>query len=198
MTVSPDGKMVVVGDRNDVITFIDTATGKVIEELSGRQLAPKGIEINEFKFSNSGQFLFILLGDGSIRTYEIPTLELYHKVVAHPAPCFSVDVDPRGRYVAIGSTDALVSLWDLQEWYCVRTFTKSESPIRTVGFSCDGEYLAAGGEAMSIEISHVETGKSLYSLPLSAPCNTLVWHPVRNYMAYACDETYGTVRVFGL
>ena len=30
------------------------------------------------------------------------------------------------RYIAVGSTDALVSLWDLQEWFCVRTFTKSE------------------------------------------------------------------------
>ena len=45
MTVSPDGSMVVVGDKNDVITFIDTSTGKVLEELSGRQLAPKGIEV---------------------------------------------------------------------------------------------------------------------------------------------------------
>lgn len=51
MTVSPDGKMVVVGDRNDVITFIDTATGKVIEELSGRQLAPKGIEVSSVSTS---------------------------------------------------------------------------------------------------------------------------------------------------
>jgi hypothetical protein len=41
--------------------------------------------------------MFILLGDGTIRTYEVPSLELYHRVVAHPAPCFCVDVDPRGR-----------------------------------------------------------------------------------------------------
>lgn len=165
MSISPDGKYVVIGDRRDVITFIDASSGKIIEELSNRPLAPRGIEvcfitsaesfaaklplraqINEFKFSNSGDFLFILLGDGTIRTYEVPSLELYHRVVAHPAPCFCVDVDPRGRYVppsllslsgvsclscscryiAVGSTDAIVSLWDLKDWYCARTFTKME------------------------------------------------------------------------
>lgn len=47
MAVSPDGKMVVVADRRDVITFIDAETGKVIEEMSNRQLAPKGIEVRD-------------------------------------------------------------------------------------------------------------------------------------------------------
>ena len=30
------------------------------------------------------------------------------------------------RYLAMGSNDSLASLWDTKEWYCVRTFTKSE------------------------------------------------------------------------
>lgn len=30
------------------------------------------------------------------------------------------------RYFAVGSADALVSLWDLSEMLCVRTFTKLE------------------------------------------------------------------------
>ena len=45
MAISPNGKMVVVGDRRDVITFIDAETGKIIETMSDRQLAPKGIEV---------------------------------------------------------------------------------------------------------------------------------------------------------
>jgi DNA-binding beta-propeller fold protein YncE len=45
MSISPDGKYVVIGDRRDVITFIDASTGKVIEEMSNRPLAPRGIEV---------------------------------------------------------------------------------------------------------------------------------------------------------
>lgn len=70
--------------------------------------------------------MFVCGGDGCVTTLEIPSLEVYHRCVAHPASCFCVDVDPRGRYIAVGSTDAIVSLWDLAEWYCVRTFTKME------------------------------------------------------------------------
>lgn len=46
LTISPDGKYVVIGDRKDVITFIDAGSGKIIEELSGRPLAPRGIEVS--------------------------------------------------------------------------------------------------------------------------------------------------------
>lgn len=30
------------------------------------------------------------------------------------------------RYFAVGSADSLVSLWDIKEMLCVRTFTKLE------------------------------------------------------------------------
>ena len=101
----------------------------------------------------------------------------------------------------------------------------TRSPIRSVGFSSDGEYLAIGGEDHHVDIvslcllkavllvaprrdiltslswpseAHVETGKSLHALPTPAPCNTLSWHPARPYLAYACDEVHGTIRVFGV
>ena len=31
-----------------------------------------------------------------------------------------------GRYFSVGSADSLVSLWDISEMLCVRTFTKLE------------------------------------------------------------------------
>lgn len=30
------------------------------------------------------------------------------------------------RYLAVGGADAIVSLWDLNEWICVRTFDRQE------------------------------------------------------------------------
>lgn len=72
----------------------------------------------------------------------------------------------------MGSNDSLASLWDTKEWYCVRTFTKSEwvgvlyfgmcademapcshsSPVRAVRFSHDGDLLAMATEDPKIDI----------------------------------------------
>jgi len=198
MAMSPDGKTVAVSDKRDVITFIDAGSGKIIDDMSGKLPEPKGQEVNGFKFNNSGDFIFVPMGDGTLHTYEVPSLEAYHKVFAHPAPCFCVGVDPRGRYIAVGSTDSLVSLWDLQDWYCVRTFSRLEAPVRCVDFSPDGEYIASGGEDLNVDISNVETGKTEHTISLPASCNDLAWHPRSNYLAIACNELQGTVRVFGL
>ena len=45
MAISPHGKTVVVGDKKDVITFIDVDSGKIMEQMADKPLAPKGIEV---------------------------------------------------------------------------------------------------------------------------------------------------------
>ena len=69
------------------------------------------------------------------------------------------------RYLAVGGADAIISLWDLKEWICIRTFDRQELgnpviqvannyswPIRTLSFSYDGVYLASGSEDSAIDI----------------------------------------------
>jgi len=56
------------------------------------------------------------------------------------------------RYFATGSADTLVGLWDINELICLRTFSRLSWPVRTIGFSYDGEYLAAGSEDDFIDI----------------------------------------------
>jgi len=62
-------------------------------------------------------------------------------------------MDPKGKYLATGGSDALISIWDTNDWICVRTLDKAEHPIRSVSFSFDGAFIAAGSdEAMPIDI----------------------------------------------
>ena len=57
-----------------------------------------------------------------------------HPPQAHPGNCICIEFDPTGKYFAVGSADALVSLWDAAELACVRTFARLEWPVRAISF----------------------------------------------------------------
>lgn len=87
-----------------------------------------------------------------------PDLELQHVLKAHPGTCICIEFDPTGRYFATGSADTLVSLWDVEELACLRTFSRLDWPVRTISFSHDGKLLASASEDLMIDIGEVETG----------------------------------------
>lgn len=59
----------------------------------------------------------------SVHSY--PELKSIQSINAHPSNCICIKFDPTGKYFATGSTDALVSLWDVEELVCVRCFSRS-------------------------------------------------------------------------
>ena len=151
----PDGRYIAVSNKEDVVSIIDTRTYKVLNEHSFSN------EINEMKWNTTGSHIFFTSGAdggraGLVEVAEmLPSGELKtaHRIAAHTASCYSLDFDPTGRYFATGSADALVSLWDLDELACVRTFDACNTPVRTVSFSCDGQLLATGSEVSETERS---------------------------------------------
>ena len=64
----------------------------------------------------------------------------------------------------MGSADALVSLWDVNELACLHTSSRLDWPIRSVSFSFDGKLLASASEDLFIDIGHVQTGTDLKTL----------------------------------
>jgi len=53
-----------------------------------------------------------------------PDLKPQTVLNAHPANCICIKFDPHGKYFAVGSADAVVSVWDATEFLCVRTLTR--------------------------------------------------------------------------
>ena len=78
---------------------------------------------------------------------------------AHPANAICLQFSPNGEHFAVGSADAIVSLWDARELMCVGTFARLEWPVRSLSFSHDGKMLATGSEDHFIDIAHVDTGE---------------------------------------
>ena len=65
----------------------------------------------------------------------------------------------------------------------MRTFSRLEWPVRTLSFSYDGAYVAAGSEDPIIDIAEVASGKQAHAISTHAPMNTVSWHPSRHLVS---------------
>ncbi|KAG1054589.1 hypothetical protein G6F46_006063 [Rhizopus delemar] len=195
---SPDGNHIAVGDKNDTISIIDTTTHKIIDNRK------HPVEVNEIAWNNANNQFFVTTGQGTIKVYDYPSFELQLNLRGHTANCYCVEADPTSKYLAVGSADALVTLWDTRTFECVRSFEELTWPVRTLGFSFDGQYIASASEDHFIDVSHVESGESIHHIECSAAMNTVAWSPRDYHLAYAGDEVAsdgkyaGNLKIFSM
>jgi len=194
---SPDGNMIAVGNKSDELCIVDTRKSKIVKSVQFHY------EVNEIAWNHDGSLLLSTTGQGSIDILKLPDLKVLKILQGHTANIYCIKFDPTGRFFAVGSADSLVSLWDCTEMICLRAFSNLEWPVRTLGFSCDGKFIASASEDLVIDISHVETGEHVYSVQCDTPMNSLAWHPKEYYLASAGDDRdkyskdCGTIKIFG-
>lgn len=153
------------------------------------------MQTNNCVFDWSGQSLYVTNGDGCVKGLDYPSFEPRLTLNAHTSSCYAISMSPSGEYLAAGGGDALVSLWDTQEWICVRTFELTKEPVKSVDFSFDGSYITAGANASDdkeekkqLKIAHVETGDVVHTIDLGGTSAAHVaWHPCRYILAYSAE-----------
>jgi len=195
---TPDTHTIAVGNKEDLITFIDTRTWKISNEEQFK------FEVNEMSWNKEGDLFYLTSGQGSIHILSYPDLKQQHVIEAHPANCICIKFNPNGLNFAIGGADALVSIWDVNELVCIRTLSRLDWPIRTISYSYDGKMIASGSEDHFIDISHVDTGTKICEVPGDSPTYTVAWHPSKYLLAFACEDKErhsdreGTIKLFGV
>ena len=191
-----DGSHIIVGNKQDIISVIDVRKHKVVSKVQYRH------EVNEVKWDHSGRLLLMCTGLGTIEVNRYipevidaaPPLKdsipwtLARSICAHTSGIYCIDLDPTGKYFAVGSADAMVSIWSLPDMICMNTIGRMEHPIRTVSFSFDGQLIAHASEEKVIDVSHVETGERVYEYSVGTGVNALSWHPEEYLLAYARDK----------
>jgi serine/threonine protein kinase len=103
-------------------------------------------------------------------------------LTGHSDRVYSVVYSPDGRYLASGSVDNTIKIWEVATGKELRTLTGHSKEVLSVVYSPDGRYLASASDDKTIRIWEVATGKEL---------RTLTGHSYRVYsVVYSPDGRY--------
>ncbi|KAL3450978.1 WD40 repeat-like protein [Aspergillus insuetus] len=209
---SADGTVLMAGRKDDTLVPISVESPSTPTVLGGPSTTsttyktlpshPQPIQTNATTFSHHiptptspNLHLLATTGEGTVKIISYPSFETVHTLHAHTSACLSIALTPTGRYLAIGGSDALISLWDTTDWICRRTVSSNNGgAVRGVSWSFDGRFICGACDEVGcggngIEIFHAETGESVYTVPTGGGMNAgipaVAWHPSRYWLAYS-------------
>ena len=105
-------------------------------------------------------------------------------LTGHSDWVLSVVYSPDGRYLASGSGDNTIKIWEVATGKQLRTLTGHSGGVFLVVYSPDGRYLASGSSDNTIKIWEVATGKQLRTLTgHSSPVLSVIYSPDSRYLA---------------
>jgi len=165
---SPDGKLLALGNPGGRgLEVRDVETGKLLLDsdiqvrLIGRYLL----------FANDGQELVAVPVSSSGTEMEVLFWDLRHpdkQPISFPerGSLGEFAASPDRRWVAIGSQDGFVALYDSQTVERKSVLHGHMQGVHGITFSPDGKTLASSSGALeAIKLWHVETGQELLTLP---------------------------------
>lgn len=103
---------------------------------------------------------------------------------AHPAAIFCIAWDPKSRLVATTAADSTLALWDAKDWDSVHVFSEFIFPPRCIDFSCDGEWLAAGGEDAHVFLVRMNVAYNLRFLRYLSASPTKFLSPLQSILLH--------------
>ena len=142
ISFSPDGSLLVSGDRDGNVIFWDISSRSQVATLQGHTSG-----VSSVLFSPDGSLLVsggwdgnVIVWDVSSRTQIVP--------LPHPSEVFSMSFSPDGSLLASGVEDGVI-VWDISSQRPLAALPHT-GWIGSVSFSPDGSLLASGGGGVVI------------------------------------------------
>ena len=160
----PDSLSLATGAEDRLIRIWDIESGKVKHRLQGH-----GLDIYSLEYSRDGKYIVSGSGDRTVRVWDSESGECIHILSCtdssidssgddessdndefRDAGVTSVSISPDGRYVAAGSLDRSVRLWQLDSGEYIGRMDGHADSVYSVAFSPDSKSIASSSLDKSV------------------------------------------------
>jgi len=148
--VSPDGTTIAVGSLGRGVTLIDVATGKVRVPWTDPPPGCKSFKATEVLFSPDGSFLLDWDEHGVAVLRDPVTGERKRTIHTSYTHVWAFDLSPDGLWLATGSSDGMVALWDLATGRQVWARGGHAAKVTRVGFAGAGRLVSSSWDLTAL------------------------------------------------
>jgi WD40 repeat protein len=104
----------------------------------------------------------------------------------------SIAFSPDGKYMAAGTSEKSIVVWDAANWQILSTMTENDGDVSALAFSRDGKLLASGHDD-KVYLWDTSSWKKKTKIKASRKVNALSFNPDSSLLAIARDENEGLV-----
>jgi len=158
VSISPDGRTIASGSRDNTIKLWNLETGEVAETLLGDTSAILAVD-----FSSDGTELASGTEFWRVLEWNLQTGELYSPL-EHAGPIFAVEISPDNKAIATGSADTTVRVWDRKTGGIIYNDLAHTDAVYSVAFSPNGRWLASGSADRTVNVVDLEMSQLRYQL----------------------------------
>ncbi len=123
--------------------------------------------------------------------------ELNRNLYGHDSLVMSVSFSPDGKYIASGSWDHTIRIWELSSGKCIQTLAGHKDKIWSVSFSPGGKYLASGSLDKTVKIWDINSGNCVSTLTVNDEVASVCFSPDGRYLVSGSDRGYIDLWYFG-
>lgn len=156
LAVSPDGKLLVTGSRDQTARLWDLDTGTELRVFAGHTG-----QIRSVAFTSDGKAVLTGGDDGMARLWDVVTGAQLLSLQDHKGGVSSVAVSPDAKTVLTGDRGGTARMWDVATGKPVRSFQGHDGAIETASFSTDGKFILTGAADRTARLWDVATAREL-------------------------------------